>query len=246
MQPLLNICAKPVNQTAVNELRKMVFNPEVGANERDHIQTQIERHYRLFGEQYHLVTAAEPDFEQALRRYVYLLRGEDEPRKIDRPDKEKEMDIFAVRWLKQTNRINNVVVELKHPRIELGKKEFDQVRKYMDVILNVDEFNAKNMDWQFFLVGNKYDDYIESELDNAKAHGEEHPAFKRKNYKIYVLSWSEVFTSFELRHDFLLDKLKLERAVLASSEESADDIIAKGHSNTARLSRTLHPIISND
>jgi hypothetical protein len=83
--------------TAVNELKKMVHASEFQANERDHLQTHIERHYWLFGEQYHLVTAAEPDFEAALRRYIYLLRGDDKKQKIDHPSREKEMDIFAVR-----------------------------------------------------------------------------------------------------------------------------------------------------
>lgn len=232
--------------TAVSELRKMVLDHTFGANERDHLQTHIERHYWLFGEQYHLVTAAEPNFEQALRRYLYILKGEDLPRKIDHPSKEREMDIFIVRWLKQTNRINNVVVELKHPNVMLGKKEYDQVKEYMDVILNQDDFNAKNMDWQFFLVGNKYNDYIEGELESAKAHGEEHLVFKRKNYKIYALTWSDVFGSFELRHQFLLDKLKIERAKLATKEASADDIIAQGHKNTAMVSNVSAPVVPID
>jgi hypothetical protein len=35
----------------------------------------------------------------------------------------------------------------------VGKKELDQVKEYMDVILHVDEFNAKNMSWEFYLIG---------------------------------------------------------------------------------------------
>jgi hypothetical protein len=59
--------------------------------------------------------------------------------------------------------INNVVVELKHPRVNLGSKELEQVKRYMGVILEQDEFNAPNMSWEFYLIGNGFDTsgYIE-------------------------------------------------------------------------------------
>jgi len=224
---------------AVDELKKMVYNPSFGANERDHLQTHIERHYWLFGEQYHLVTAAEPDFEQALRRFVFYLYGDTKPRSIDHPDKNKEMDIFAVRWLPMVNEINNIVLELKHPSVILGEKELRQVKKYMSVILEQSEFNASNMNWEFYLVGNDYNSEISGELESAKANGEKHLVFKRTNYKIYVMKWSEVITNFELRHKFILDKLKLERDKLAKINSSADDILTHGHNNTASLQESI-------
>jgi hypothetical protein len=229
--------------TAVDELKKMVFNPEFGANERDHLQTHIERHYWLFGEQYHLVTAAEPDFEQALRKYIYVLRGEDKPIEIDHPDKNKEMDIFCVRCLPLNNEINNVVIELKHPDVILGDKELGQVKKYMSVILNQSEFNAQNMSWEFYLVGNKYNSYIEGEMENSKANGIKYLVHRQGNYKIYVLKWSEVTTNFNLRHNFLLEKLKLERVKLATTEESADGILANAHTNSARSGEVIAPLL---
>lgn len=230
--------------TAVNELKNMVYAPEFQANERDHLQTHIERHYWLFGEQYHLVTAAEPDFEAALRRYLYILRGEDKKKTIDHPSKNKEMDIFAVRWLPGLDHIDNIVLELKHPDVMLGKQELDQVKEYMDVILHEDEFNARNMSWEFHLIGNKYNDYIQGEMENAKPHGQQYLVYKKSNYRIFVLNWSEVTTNFELRHNFLLDRLKVERKKLASQEDSADAIIASGHENTAIPVRIKEPILS--
>ena len=219
--------------TAVDELRKLVKNKGFGANERDHLQSHIERHYWVFGEQYHLVTAAEPDFEQALRRFSHMLFGDDRKRKISHPDKNKEMDIFAVRWLPQTNDISSIVVELKHPLITLGEKHLAQVKKYMSVIVQEDLCNASNMTWHFYLVGNDYDDYIQRELDNARPHGERHVVYRLANYSIYVLKWSEVFANFECRHQFLLNKLKIERDRLATDKTSADEVLAQGLSNTA-------------
>jgi len=220
---------------AIDQLKELVFNKSMKANERYHLQKFIEKHYWIFGEQYHLVTAAEPRFEEAMRRYIYHLRGEKPIVVINHADKNKEMDIFMVRQLHKDDHINNIVIELKHPEVRLGTKEFEQVKKYMNVILDQEEFNAPNMTWDFFLIGNDFttDGYIEREIKNAKHHGERSLAYYVDNYKIYVKRWSEIFTEFELRHRFLNDKLDLERSKLIASENNADQVIENLEDNTA-------------
>lgn len=220
---------------AVDELKQLVFNKNLQANEVNHLQSFIEKHYWLFGEQYNLVTAAEPDFEEALRRYVYILKGEDKKRKIDHPDKNKEMDIFAVRQEINSAGFNNIVVELKHPNIKLGEKELSQVKKYMNVILSQPEFNANNMNWQFYLVGNDFDKskFIENEIKSNQSHGEKSLAFKVDSYKIYVKKWSEIIAEFEMKHKYLNEKLELERGKLIQNNISANLIIKNLDNNTA-------------
>ncbi len=220
---------------AIDQLKNLVFNPNLKANERDHIQKFVENHYWILGEQYHLVTAAEPKFDEALRRFIYLLRGEKPVVSIDHPDKNKEMDIFMVRQLFHDSSISNVVVELKHPKIKLGAKELEQVKTYMGVILEQDEFNAPNMNWDFYLIGNDFaqSGYIDREIKNLKMYGEKSLVYSVDNYKIYVKKWSEIFTDFELRHKFLYEKLELERAKLTVTSGSANTIVANIPQNTA-------------
>ncbi|WP_340701389.1 ATP-binding protein [Brevibacillus borstelensis] len=224
---------------AVNDLRQLVYDDKLMANEVDHVQKFIEKHYWIFGEQYHLVTAAEPKFEEALRRYVHLLSGELIDGHIDHPDKRKEMDIFMVRWDKQIDVIRNVVVELKHPSIRLGKKQFDQVINYLQVILNQEEFNSSQMQWEFILVGNKLDGtgYIEQLFENAANHGERSRglAFKTGKYKVYIKTWADIFSEFEIKHKFLEEKLQLERAQLSERYKHAGDIIDKLDSSSATM-----------
>lgn len=219
----------------VNELKRLVFDEDLHANERDHIQKFVEQHYWLFGEQYHLVTAAEPKFEEALRRYVYKTKGEKVDRKINHVDKNREMDIFMIRQLVHHDKINCVVIELKHPNIRLGEKELSQVKKYWSVIEEQSEFNANNNFWEFYLVGNGFDStkYIQRELANSKQHGEKSLVFAADNCKIFVKTWSEVFTEFEIRHKFLLDKLNTDRSKLQGSGISATEIVQQMASNSA-------------
>ncbi|MEQ4490368.1 MAG: ATP-binding protein [Dehalococcoides mccartyi] len=219
----------------VAELKELLFNKDLKANEKDHLQKMIEKHYWLFGEQYHLVTAAEPKFEEALKKWVHLLRGGDEKVTVNHPDKLGEMDIFAVRQDLLNNTVKNVVVELKSPKTTLGKEQYDQVMKYLDVILKQPECNAHNMSWEFYLVGNAFDSsgYLDLLFQNAKNHGEPFLAFKTDRYKIYVKKWSEILSDFELRHKFLNDKLEVERDKLLGKAQTADDIIRKQNDNHA-------------
>jgi hypothetical protein len=208
----------------LSQLKKLVLDHELQANERDHLQRVIEQHYWIFGEQYNMVCAAEVKFEEALRRYSYILKGDKGKQKIDHPDKLKEMDIFLVRQDYQTNQVNNVVVELKSPTSvkRLTQKEFNQVQTYMNTILSVDQFNAGNYFWEFYLIGQDYDDFIRNQLENAQHHGEFGLAFKIKNYKIYVKKWSEVFNEVDLRLQWINQKLLVEKEKLGAGNDKLE------------------------
>ena len=51
--------------------------------------------------------------------------------------------------------------------------------------------------------------------------------------KFYVKKWSEIFTEFELRHEFLNKNLQLEREKLLSSATSAGELICSVEHNSA-------------
>lgn len=221
----------------IAQLKELVFNKNLGANERDHIQKIVESNYWIFGEQYHLVTSAEQKFEEALRRFIHILTGEDADVAISHIDKNREMDIFMCKQDKDIDKIKSIVVELKHPEINLGEKHLTQIKKYMGVILKQDEFNAGNMFWEFYLVGNGFDgtNYIEGEIENAKSHGENFLAFKTERYKIYIKKWSEVFNDFDCKHEFINEKLRLEKDFLVKEYKNADEVIQALESNSATL-----------
>jgi len=84
-------------QMVIQGLKELVFNKEMYAKEVPHIQSIVENHYWLFGEQYNLITAAEPDFTLALKGLILATTGKEEDVDIDHEDKNKEMDIFMIR-----------------------------------------------------------------------------------------------------------------------------------------------------
>ena len=208
---------------------KVAVNPENGMNEVDDLQKMIEKSFWIFGEEYNIVTQAEPDFNQALMAYLDKLhdsvkgtsRSNYSKNKIEHPDVNKEMDIFAFRQNVQNSTIENIVVELKHPKIKLGEKELSQVKTYMNVIMSDHQFNASNMSWKFYLVGNSFDssNFIQREMQSNINWGKKNLVQRADNngvqYEIYVLKWSELFADFEIRHKFLLDKLNMRREELS-------------------------------
>ncbi len=213
---------------SVAEFKRLVFDPSMYAGEVPHLQKMMEKNYWLIGEEYQLLTAAEPKFEEALRWHTYLLHGLDQKGVVDHESKNREMDLFLVRQGKKQSIVENIVLELKHPtNVRIGKKEFDQVYDYYQVIKSVSQFNGSNMDWKFYLIGNDFDStgYIESQIKSHKSHGEPGLIFLGE-YKVYAIRWSEVFVEFELKHDFLNKNLQLELERLTDGQhDSADDIV---------------------
>lgn len=210
-------------------LSKVAVKPENGMNEVDDLQKLVEQSFWIFGEEYNIVTQAEPDFNQALMEYLDKLydtvpgisKSNYSKDKIEHPDVNKEMDIFAFRQNIQSSTIDNIVVELKHPTVKLGEKELSQVKTYMNVIMRDSRFNASNMRWKFFLVGNDFDssNYLHNEMRNAINWGKKNLVCHVDNngiqYEIFVIKWSELFADFEIRHNFLLKKLEMKRDELS-------------------------------
>jgi len=226
---------------AINDIKQLVLNSSLNANEVDHLQKVIERHYWLFGEQYHLVTAEEPDFEEALRRFTYILNGEATPTgmekkvSIDHPDKNKEMDIFAVQKLLDGSVKKSIVVELKHPKKKLGSTELQQVKTYLRVITNEPRFNSPGIEWVFYLVGNSIGDDVKDEIESNKTHGEPCLAHKIGNKKIFVKTWSDIFTEHEINYQHIQEKLLLQKEELLklSNAKEPTDIVERQVSSTA-------------
>lgn len=210
---------------AYYKLKDLVFNPALAANEVDHLQKMIEHHYWIFGEQYCLLTAAEPKFNEALRRYTHLLTDKDTVPDIQHQHKLKEMDIFACRQNILVDRIENIVIELKHPSINLGSAQYQQVYNYLELIVKQPEFNAPNMHWEFYLVGNKFDttDFIKSLITTNKSNGLQSLVLMLEGgrIKFYAKTWSEIFADFEIKHKHLDDKLRLERKELLNQHTTA-------------------------
>ncbi|WP_231845073.1 hypothetical protein [Methanocella paludicola] len=224
---------------ALELLSQVVFNHDLYADEVNHLQEIVQNHYWIFGEQYNLVAAAEDNFEKALKEHIHILTEKDqedyEGVPLDHPDKLKQVDIFICRQEKNNGHVKNIIVELKHPNIRLGRNQLYQVRDYMRIIREIDRFNADNYKWEYILVGNKYNTshFIEDELTNNEKLGEPGLVYKVDNVKIYVKKWSDVLNECDLRFKFLNDRLEIEKSKLVAELKTAEQAVELSRNSAA-------------
>ena len=222
----------------VEQLRNLVFDLKKFSTEREHIQLAIEDNYWLFGEQFHLVSADET-FEKALSNYLYVLDGEEKKEQINSPEHNRRPDIFMCRKHKVADTTDfsnmleeNVIVELKRPTVTIGKKQFRQIEDYLDLIKGEERFNSQMRSWKFFVVSNKVDDFIK---DQYKAFQDKNKRFLvhiKEQFEIYAMTWDDIFQLFEIKHNFLLDKLDFDKKTIeeeikiyANNRVAADRIV---------------------
>ena len=210
----------------IEYLKELVFNKEIGANERDHLQKVIGSNYWIFGEKYALVSANET-FEPALKNHLYILDGKNRQVEVEYDYIRDRPDIFITRQQIKDERIHNIIVELKHPQKRLGETEVSQIKKYMMRVKNDPRFNDPTSYWEFILVGTKFDasGFIGDELENAKSHGETGLIQKINNHSIFVKTWSQVISEFEIRHSFINEHLDVQKNKLIQEVQDADQIV---------------------
>nr|WP_297171518.1 hypothetical protein [uncultured Agathobaculum sp.] len=202
-------------------LKTIVYDLTQFANERDHIQKIVEHHFWLFGEQYNLASA-DQRMKKALERYINILYGENDIDAILKEDVEQErrMDIFMcnsreAEYSFETTLEENIIVELKAPKITLSKKVLRQIEDYMDFIRKQPSFNSEYRKWKFIAVCKQVDEDIKSRYEAFAEKGKIGLVMQVENYEVYAYTWDDVFKSFELRHAPMLKRLKYDREQLA-------------------------------
>jgi hypothetical protein len=101
----------------INKFKQLVFDHKLKANEKDDLQQLIEQHYWVFGEEYNFVCAAEVKFDEALRKYLYILKATEEYKQVTHKNKLKEVDLFVSGQELRDGKINNLIVEIKNPTL---------------------------------------------------------------------------------------------------------------------------------
>ena len=81
----------------------------------------------------------------------------------------------------------------------------------MDIIRNNPQFNSQTRRWKFIAVCKTVDDHVKELYDEFADKGRPGLVRSVKNCEIYAYTWDDVFKIFELRHSFILDKLKYDR-----------------------------------
>lgn len=136
-------------------------------------------------------------------------------------EQERKMDIFLCNSREVENSFattleENIIVELKAPKVSLTKKALRQIEGYMDFVRKQPNFNSEYRTWKFIAVCKEVDDDVRSRYETFKDKGKIGLVGQVENYEVYAYTWDDVFKSFELRHAPLLKRLKYDREQLAT------------------------------
>lgn len=203
-------------------LKTIVYDLTQFANERNHIQKIIEKHFWLFGEQYHLASA-DQRMQKALEQYIDILYGENNTNTKLNPDAEldRRMDIFicntrTIETAFQTSLDENIIVELKAPKVPLTKKVLRQIEDYMDFVKKQPQFNSELRRWKFIAVCREVDEDVKSRYKAFEGKGKVGLVSQVESYEVYALTWDDIFKSFELKHAPILKRLNYDREKIAT------------------------------
>ena len=224
-------------------LKAIVFDMPQYANERNHIQKIVQQHFWLFGEQFNLVSADER-MKNALEKYINILYGgKDTDSTLDEDaEQERRMDIFLcnnreVETSFGTTLEENIIVELKAPRVILSKKVLRQIEDYMDFVRKQPSFNSEYRRWKFIAVCKEVDEDVKGRYKTFEDRGKVGLVHEIDNYEVYTLTWDDIFKSFELRHAPLLKRLNYDREKLA--EELMNEVKHEDGRNKVNMLRDI-------
>jgi hypothetical protein len=198
----------------IEDLKKLVFAFKDETLEVKHLQKILDKNFWIFGEQFRLISSTEGALKDT------LLKCAKDILKIDNLPiltvSRKEVDLFlAKEMLDSENCKRIIIIELKRPKIRLGKKQFDKIEEYANEIRKEPVVNGDNIFWEYYLIGDDIDDYIKTnKIDSMKNYGEVQRGLalniENGGVKIYVRKWSDILeVEWEYKMKYLKDKLQL-------------------------------------
>ena len=190
----------------------------------------------LFGEEYNL-SVSDRSLTEVLHKHRQLL-GEDIV--IDRPVKHitKErgiVDLMLSRALRRhrAEELEHLVVELKAPRVKIGKKEVNQIEEYAFSVMEDERFKRNCVRWTFWVISDDMDNFAEKRiLEQEQQYG---TIYRKGNCVIAIKSWSQVIEDNKARLQFFQEKL----------EHQVDDETALKHLQK-RYDRFLAGVVTDE
>lgn len=209
---------------ALKVLREMVFEPKhrQTIKERGELDVLIRDNTWIFGENFHF-TMAEAGLTRIMDRVSRELSiKRTKGRRLTKPDgKIGRADAFMGRLVPHADKAHRefLLVELKRPKLKVGRKELDQVEDYVNAILGQPDFLGTSTFWNFYLVSGEYDDNVKERITQKdRAFG---LFLDKPNHRVWVKSWADLILDAENRLDFIQTKLQIEVTAEEISERIA-------------------------
>jgi hypothetical protein len=197
----------------LDDLEAMVFDHD----KRDKLLERQELHRILaegrtwvFGEDYALAVS-DGGLTKVLDAHLQLLgRGTESGAPVrDAAGRRKIIDLMLSAADQRQDRRRHLVVELKRPSLKLTDKELTQITKYAMAVASNERFRAEGVRWDFWLVGNDMDEYVDK-LTKEEGNSGIYKEFD--GYTIRVRRWADVLEENRRRLHFYKEHLDYHEA----------------------------------
>lgn len=187
--------------------------------ERTQLHRIIEPHGWIFGPQYHLATS-DRGFREVIRRHRALAGLEaaevTDLNDIDGINKIPDLFLASQREYPTEPKHHHLVVEIKAPKVDVGSKERDQIRRYAEIIQNSAEFDKRSVHWDLYVVS--ADIKNEIEWDRNQSNRPRGVLYDWQNMTVRALKWSEIITAAREELRMVRDHLQSKSRELSVSE----------------------------
>ena len=194
-------------------LQELIFSPEFHklTKERSQLHRILAPNAWIFGEQYHLAVD-DQNLTAVLRQHLKHL-GNDVV--VDDPVKREDgsdgvVDLMLSRCIAQpgvTDR-EHLVVELKRPKVPIGKDEADQIESYATAVALDPRFRDTKTRWVFWVVSTEITETIRRRSNQRdRARGILYQSDDAPIITIWAKSWAEIIEDAQARMRFFQERL---------------------------------------
>ncbi|MCP1607680.1 ATP-binding protein [Pseudomonas citronellolis] len=228
-------------QIAIYQMREIMNKHYLEVLETPDLQKIIENNTWLFGPAYEILGAEEETFTNLSKELRNKVKGInsineedlDEEDSSELSTSQRQPDLFLARKIPALDSYGKhyyrcVIIEIKRPSISLNVKHLRQLDDYAGIIKKFSEFTSGYMTVELILVGRKISDQdseIDSRLGNHIHKGDMGLVSDDPRMRRYVKNWYTILDEFELKNNYLLEKLKTERAALEIENHSKGELI---------------------
>jgi hypothetical protein len=204
----------------ISALESIVFDPETKGRlkERTQLHKILAENTWVFGEEYNL-WASDKDLKRVLEKHREILDPNiiiDDPVKVI-GKKRGIVDLMLSRATRRhrANDIEQLVVELKAPKVVIGATEITQAKRYAMAVSKDERFHTvKGVRWYFWVVSNAYDDYAKEEIEGGPDPVRQ-LIHRKDNITVGIKTWGELIEENRARLQFFQEHLQ------HSADESA-------------------------
>lgn len=200
----------------ITGLEELIYDKDISKHikERSQLHKILADNAWVFGEQFTL-SVNDQSLTEVLRKFLATQKDTeivvDEP--VTRIDGSKGIvDLMLTRSLghARPNENHYIVVELKAPKVHIGKKECRQVDDYMLAVTSDARFKGGRSRWEFWIVGDDYasDGYVERKLQDAYGLIEKNET-DGLSYEVRAIRWATLFDNTKHRLDYLRKQLNV-------------------------------------